>query len=75
MAVTTPSDTELLHQARRVPRRIHRPLRPPPAALRLAHSYGAGADAEDLVNDAFERVMGAVRRGGGPEGAFRPTCT
>lgn len=74
MAVTTPSDTELLHQARRGDPGAFTGLyaRHWAAALRLAHSYGAGADAEDLVNDAFERVMGAVRRGGGPEGAFRP---
>jgi RNA polymerase sigma factor (sigma-70 family) len=43
-----------------------------PAALRLARSYGAGADAEDVVNEAFERVIGALRRGRGPADAFRP---
>ena len=43
-----------------------------PAALRLARGYGAGADAEDVVNEAFERVIAALRRGAGPDDAFRP---
>jgi RNA polymerase sigma factor (sigma-70 family) len=43
-----------------------------PAALRLARSYGAGDDAEDVVSEAFERVLGALRRGRGPADAFRP---
>jgi RNA polymerase sigma factor (sigma-70 family) len=43
------------------------------AALRFARSLtGAGGDAEDLVADAFARVLAALRGGNGPDQAFRP---
>ncbi|HYZ98104.1 MAG TPA: sigma-70 family RNA polymerase sigma factor, partial [Acidimicrobiales bacterium] len=41
------------------------------AALRLARSYGRGADGEDLVSEAFERVLGALLGGHGPAEHFR----
>jgi RNA polymerase sigma factor (sigma-70 family) len=43
------------------------------SALRFARSLtGAGGDAEDLVADAFARVLAALRGGNGPDQAFRP---
>jgi RNA polymerase sigma factor (sigma-70 family) len=74
MAVTQGSDAELLGRVRGGDDAalgdlyvLHRP-----AALRLARGYGAGPDAEDVVNEAFERVIAALRRGAGPDDAFRP---
>lgn len=40
-------------------------------ARRVASTYRCGADADDLVNEAFEKVLGALRRGHGPTDAFR----
>jgi RNA polymerase sigma factor (sigma-70 family) len=42
------------------------------AALRLARQLARGSDAEDLVAEAFTKVLGIVTEGGGPEVAFRP---
>jgi RNA polymerase sigma factor (sigma-70 family) len=42
------------------------------AALRAAQQFGDAADPEDLVADAYARVLSAVRAGRGPRGAFRP---
>jgi RNA polymerase sigma factor (sigma-70 family) len=42
------------------------------AATRLAHVLGAGADADDLVADAFARVLSVLRGGRGPDVALRP---
>ncbi|MCU1557853.1 MAG: sigma-70 family polymerase sigma factor [Microbacteriaceae bacterium] len=42
------------------------------AALRAAQQFGDAADPEDLVADAYARVLSAVRAGTGPRGAFRP---
>lgn len=74
MTVTQGSDAELLGRVRGGDDAalgdlyvLHRP-----AALRLARGYGAGPDAEDVVNEAFERVIAALRRGTGPDDAFRP---
>ncbi len=48
-------------------RRHHR------AALRFARSLaGRSGDAEDLVADAFTRVLAALNSGNGPDEAFRP---
>ena len=42
------------------------------AARRLARQLTRGSgDAEDLVSDAFAKVMEVLRRGGGPDEAFR----
>ena len=44
-----------------------------PAARRLAQFLLSGsAAAEDAVDQAFENVLAAVQRGGGPTDAFRP---
>jgi RNA polymerase sigma factor (sigma-70 family) len=42
------------------------------AATRLAHVLGAGADADDLVAEAFARVLTVLRGGRGPDVALRP---
>ena len=74
MAVTERSDAELLGRVRDGDDSALGDLylRHRPAALRLARSYGNAFDAEDLVNGAFERVLAALRRGHGPDEAFRP---
>lgn len=41
------------------------------AARRLAQQLAAGADADDLVADAFVRVLGALQHGKGPDEFFR----
>ena len=73
MPVTAFSDAELLDQARHGGEAAFTELyvRHQPAALRLASTYRRSADPEDLVNEAFEKVLAAVRRGGGPTESFR----
>jgi RNA polymerase sigma factor (sigma-70 family) len=73
MAVMSASDSELLREARAGDHAALTELyvRHRAAALRVARSYRSPAEAEDLVSAAFERVMGALRRGGGPVEAFR----
>jgi RNA polymerase sigma factor (sigma-70 family) len=73
MPATALSDAELLHQARNGDEAAFTELyvRHQPAALRLASTYRRLGDPEDLVNQAFEEVLAAVRRGGGPTDAFR----
>jgi RNA polymerase sigma factor (sigma-70 family) len=41
------------------------------AARRLARQLAAAGDADDLVSEAFAKVLGALQRGGGPDLAFR----
>lgn len=41
------------------------------AALRLARQLVHGPDADDLVAEAFIKVLGVLQRGGGPDVAFR----
>jgi RNA polymerase sigma factor (sigma-70 family) len=73
MPATALSDAELLDQARNGDEAAFPEVyvRHQPAALRLASTYRRLGDPEDLVNEAFERVLAAVRRGGGPTEAFR----
>jgi RNA polymerase sigma factor (sigma-70 family) len=40
-------------------------------ARRVALTYRCPGDPDDLVNEAFEKVLAAVRRGHGPTDAFR----
>jgi RNA polymerase sigma factor (sigma-70 family) len=42
------------------------------AGLAVARSYTSGFDADDVVSEAFARILKAVQSGGGPNGAFRP---
>ena len=37
-----------------------------------ARQYAHIADADDLLAEAYTRIFAALRRGGGPHGAFRP---
>jgi RNA polymerase sigma factor (sigma-70 family) len=41
------------------------------AARRLARQLTPGLDADDLVSDAFAKVLGVLQNGGGPDLAFR----
>lgn len=41
------------------------------AARRLARQLVSAGDVEDLVSDAFIKVLNVLRRGGGPDVAFR----
>ncbi len=41
------------------------------AARRLARQLVSPPDADDLVSDAFAKVLGVLQRGGGPDLAFR----
>jgi RNA polymerase sigma factor (sigma-70 family) len=41
------------------------------AARRLARQLVAGPDADDLVSEAFAKVLVVLKRGGGPDLAFR----
>ncbi|WP_167131180.1 sigma-70 family RNA polymerase sigma factor [Paramicrobacterium chengjingii] len=42
------------------------------AGLTVARSITSSLDHDDLVQESFVRVFTAVRKGGGPKGAFRP---
>ena len=68
MTITALSDSQLLDQARQGDEAAFTELyvRHQPAALRLARTYRRFGDPDDLVNGAFERVLGAIRRGAGP---------
>jgi len=41
------------------------------SALRLAQSLCRGAEADDLVSDAFAKILNALQSGSGPDVAFR----
>ena len=41
------------------------------AARRLARQLANGPDVDDLVADAFAKVLNVLQRGGGPDVAFR----
>src|SRR6476659_51184 len=41
------------------------------AARRLARQLAGPGDADDLVSDAFTKVLTVLQRGGGPDLAFR----
>ncbi|WP_053732195.1 sigma-70 family RNA polymerase sigma factor [Nocardia sp. NRRL S-836] len=70
-----PSDAELIDAVRggtveAYGRLYERHVR---AALNLALQLtGSSADADDLVSDAFAKVLAALRTGGGPDASFRP---
>src|SRR5437763_15693743 len=72
--VVPASDPELIASVRGGSPDAYRALyqRHVPAAFRLAHQLaGSAAEAEDLVADAFARVLDALRAGRGPDSAFR----
>ena len=43
-----------------------------PAALALARTLTEHSAADDVVSEAFEKLLQRIRGGGGPEAAFRP---
>jgi RNA polymerase sigma factor (sigma-70 family) len=73
MTITALSDAELLKQARAGDEAAFTELyvRHEAAARRLASTYRRVGDPDDLVSGAFERVLGAIRRGAGPTESFR----
>lgn len=73
MGTTPLSDAELIARARAGDDSAFSELyeRHQGAAHRLAATYPRAGPADDLVNNAFERVLGAIRRGAGPDRAFR----
>src|SRR5918996_226166 len=72
-AAAPPTDVDLLARAREGDQTAFTELytRHLAAARRVASSYRRAGDPDDLVNEAFTRVLGAVQRGGGPDEAFR----
>lgn len=69
----SPSDAELISRVRGGDLDAYGQLfgRHVEAARRLARQLVRGPDSEDLVSDAFTKVMGALQKGGGPDIAFR----
>jgi RNA polymerase sigma factor (sigma-70 family) len=67
------SDAELLGQSRAGSRTAFTELysRHHAAARRVARTYPRAGDPDDLVNEAFARVLAALGRGAGPDEAFR----
>lgn len=70
---TAPSDAELIAQVRGGDVHAYGELfdRHRGAALRLARQIGGLSDADDLVSDAFAKVLNVLLVGGGPDVAFR----
>jgi RNA polymerase sigma factor (sigma-70 family) len=73
MTITALTDAQLIEQARGGDEAAFTELyvRHQPAALRLARTYRRYGDPDELVNGAFERVLGAIKRGAGPTESFR----
>ncbi|MCW4457687.1 sigma-70 family RNA polymerase sigma factor [Microbacterium sp. MPKO10] len=68
------SDASLLERTRNGDEAAYAELwrRHSAAGMTVARSITSSLDHDDLVQEAFVRVFTAVRRGGGPKGAFRP---
>lgn len=66
-------DAHLLHHAREGDDGAYAELfsRYRPVALRLARRLAPREEAEDIVSEAFAQVLGQLRRGNGPDRAFR----
>ena len=71
--IDTPSDAELISRVRGGDVDAYGQLfaRHVGAARRLARQLVRGPDSDDLVSEAFTKVMGALQSGGGPDIAFR----
>jgi RNA polymerase sigma factor (sigma-70 family) len=72
-ATPTPSDAELIARVRGGDSHAYGQLfdRHRGAADRLARHLAPRPDADDLVAEAFTKVLGVLRSGGGPDLAFR----
>jgi RNA polymerase sigma factor (sigma-70 family) len=70
---STPSDPELIAAVRAGDTHAYGVLfeRHRSAALNLARQIAGQSDAEDLVSDAFMKVLRVLSTGGGPDVAFR----
>lgn len=68
-----PSDAELISSVRAGDVEAYGTLfaRHVDAARRLARQLVSAGDVDDLVSDAFAKVLGVLQRGGGPDLAFR----
>jgi RNA polymerase sigma factor (sigma-70 family) len=71
--ITTPSDAELISSVRGGDVAAYGELfaRHKDAANRLARQLVRGPDADDLVSEAFAKVLSVLQGGGGPDVAFR----
>ncbi len=71
--VDAPSDAELISRVRGGDVAAYGDLfaRHVDAAKRLARQLVRGPDADDLVSDAFAKVLSVLQGGGGPDVAFR----
>ncbi len=71
--IDAPSDAELISRVRGGDVAAYGELfsRHVEAARRLARQLVRGPDADDLVSDAFAKVLGVLQGGGGPDVAFR----
>ena len=72
-----PSDAELISAVRGGDTTAYGELftRHVEAARRLARQLTSATDVEDLVSEAFAKVLTIVRRGGGPTSPSAPTCS
>jgi RNA polymerase sigma factor (sigma-70 family) len=73
LSVDGPGDAELISAVRGGDADAYGELfaRHVDAARRLARQLAGPADADDLVSDAFTKVLTVLQRGGGPDLAFR----
>src|SRR3954452_4927101 len=71
--IETPSDAELISRVRGGDTAAYGDLfsRHVQAANRLAKQLIRGPDADDLVSEAFAKVLTVLQAGGGPDVAFR----
>ena len=71
--IATPSDAELISSVRGGDVAAYGELfaRHKDAANRLARQLVRGPDADDLVSEAFAKVLSVLQNGGGPDVAFR----
>ncbi len=72
--LNAPSDGELIAAVRGGDRHAYGMLfeRHRTSALRLARQLAGSSDADDLVSDAFVKILRVLSAGGGPDLAFRP---
>ncbi|WP_431277124.1 sigma-70 family RNA polymerase sigma factor [Leifsonia poae] len=71
---TSLSDAELLYRLRSGHNDAYGELwnRHSKAGISVARSVTSSLDPDDLVSEAFAKILTTIKRGNGPEGAFRP---